>query len=242
MKKAEQDWIARGSRARIRSALAAVRKAYDTNAPVMLKALRDELSRGRIIGGSPEPWYSVLVNPPMAGWLSNLGWSPWTFRQTDVKPRRPRERVPLNPDGSAQVPEARPLKTATMTLKVNLKRVVVARPWLDLDLFSARTWQLPEGAGFTMVSTGNLADPDPGMMPLVVTGFLLARNLTLTWSKGQGEAPETAPAQVGPFRLGAAQTRKSGGETVISAPDPQIIAFFCEVVPRSPDPDPKLFP
>jgi hypothetical protein len=114
---------------------------------------------------------------------------------------------------------------------VEVKRVTIARPWMDLGIFSAHSWMLKETTGFAQVSSGNPADPDPGPMPVVITGILLARKLTLTGYEGK------APGRLGPFGLGAA--RRSG--SAITAPDPQIIAFFVQVVPKSPTPDPKLF-
>jgi hypothetical protein len=124
-----------------------------------------------------------------------------------------------------------------MTLAVEVKRVTIARPWMDLGIFSAHTWMLKETTGFALVSTGNPADPVPGPMPVVITGILLARKLTLTGYEGKASGGGQVPVRLGPFGLGAA--RRSG--SAITAPDPQIIAFFIQVVPKSPTPDPKLF-
>jgi hypothetical protein len=126
--------------------------------------------------------------------------------------------------------------------------VEVDREWLDLGLFQARTWQLNSSCGIVLISSGNLADPNPGLLPLVVTGILLARKLYVTGSWAGGAGPDRElPAGLGPFSLAKAARSapvagQSAGSFSLRADAPQIIAFFCTVVPRSPSPDPKLFP
>jgi hypothetical protein len=116
----------------------------------------------------------------------------------------------------------------------------------------AHTWLLKDGAGFTLVSSGNPADPDPGPMPILITGVLLARKLVLTGFQTQVAADGGIPLpdRLGQFDLGGPQagrlalTRRiamTAGGTSIAVADPQIIAFFCRIVPRSPTPDLKFF-
>jgi hypothetical protein len=80
-------------------------------------------------------------------------------------------------------------------------------------------------------------------MPILDTGLLLARKLTLTGYPGSGAD------RLGPFDLGGGQGRpamarhmtRTPAGTVITVPDLQIVAFFCQVVPQSPTPDPRFF-
>ena len=101
-------------------------------------------------------------------------------------------------------------------------------------------------APFQTVSSGRPGDPDPGqpgdpgVMPLLVTGLLLARKVRM---QGRITDPAiTAPKALGPFALdGRPVQAAQDGTLTLSADAPQIIAFFCTPVPKCPDPDAKAF-
>lgn len=239
---ARQDWEQKGSRTRIAGSLGTLQKLYDQNAKVFFLNLAELLDKAEL-----EDSYPVDFHPAPDQWLGNTGWHPWVFQASDLAQPAPREAVPL---GLEPGPGARPAPawTRTLVLQVELKRVKVDRPWLNPGVFTNRAWRLGSGAGFPVVSNGNLADPRPGPLPLVVTGLLLARNLNLRWSGENGPAGGRPPGQVGPFSLAGpgktgrvARIETSTAGASVSAPDPQIIGYFCLVVPRCPDPDPKLF-
>jgi hypothetical protein len=239
---AARDWADKGFKARIGGALASIQKLYEANSRAYFYTLGQELGRARF-----EDTYPVELHPATDQWLAPTGWNPWLFQASDLNQPAPREPVPLAP-GAIRDPRARPAWASTLVLRVELKRVRVTRPWLDLSVFRNRSWRMGPGAGFQAVSTGNLADRDQGPLPLVVTGLLLARNLTLTWT-GEAAVPGgKLPAQVGPFTvagpgrsLRTARMERTAAGAVVTAPDPQIIGFFCQIVPKSPDPDPKFF-
>ena len=75
-------------------------------------------------------------------------------------------------------------------------------------------------------------------MPLLITGILLARNVRMSGRWKQRPGQEGGPA-FGPIRLPAKPSQT--GETTITDLDPQIIAFICTVLPKSPNPDDKAF-
>ena len=136
-------------------------------------------------------------------------------------------------------------------MTVQLKRVAITRPWLDPGLFQNHAWTLPASGDLTRVSTGHPEDPDPGALPVLVTGVLLAKDLFVSgrWA-GPADA-ELAPDALGPFALATPQGARGlplhpyittgGGELSIRLEGVQIIGFFCEPVPRSPSPDPRYF-
>ncbi|MDR3671367.1 MAG: hypothetical protein P4L36_10995 [Holophaga sp.] len=238
---ARKTWEQRGSKVKIDNALKALRKTYDSNAPVLFEELRSAFENAQEPSGEDgEPWLPVLANPPVEEWLSPKGWHPWAFHQSDCRPGAPGAAGPLPPgriQGDGPVPAD---WTPSMTLTVEVKRVNILRPWMDTAIFSVHTWRMLDSAGFSVVSTGNPADPDPGPMPILITGILLARRLTLTGAGPSAKGTQKRPARLGPFSLAGAKP-PSGGGTVITVPDPQIIAFFCQIVPKSPTPNPKFF-
>lgn len=92
-------------------------------------------------------------------------------------------------------------------------RVNIHRPWLDEGLLEDRRWRLLPGFPFRSYSTGNPDEAEGAAMPMYITGFLVARNLRGTLD----------------------------GKTLTSGSDPQIIGYFCKVVPPCPNPDPNAF-
>lgn len=243
-------WTQHGHKLEVETALADIQAYYDSDPAVRFTTLRNQLAAARVKAGHPNSWLPVTASPPAQEWLAEKGWQPWRFKAADPAPPPPAEvqGVPLLRRQAGTAPPAAPVWVASMALSVEVKRVAILRDWMDLALFRNHDWRLKPAAGITLVSTGNLADPDPGAMPFVITGILLARKLyvTASWSGDAGLRREV-PASLGPFALpGPARlTSQPGGETggfSIRADDPQIIAFFCEVLPRSPVPDPALFP
>lgn len=243
---ARQRWETLGSKVPVQKALDALRKAYDTNAQALFHGLRNEFINAQLRGQSSHRWLPVTTFPPVEQWMTGTGWHPMSFRQNDLRQTLPAGTPPL--PGGTPDPKALAAWTRSMVLSVEVKRVGVSRPWMDGALFGARSWTLPAGGGFTQVSSGRPADRHPGPMPILVTGLLLARRLTLS---GYPSGPAgRVPTRLGPFDLSGTrsglpaqkrqQTRTPEGIS-ITAPDPQIIAFFCQAVPMSPDPDPKLF-
>ncbi len=249
---ARKRWEAQGYEAPIRKALDALQQLYDSNAQMLFQNLRYDFLGSRLRGDQAHTWLPVTTHPPVEQWLTGQGWHPLSFHQTDLKAPPAKGTVPVPSDRARPDDKATSTWSSTMALTVEFKRVVVSRPWMDTAVFSAHTWMLKDDAGFTLVSTGNPADPNPGPMPILITGILLARKLALTGYQTRVEANggTRIPDRLGPFNLGGPQpgrralTRRIAQTAVgasITVAEPQIIAFFCRVIPKSPSPDPKYF-
>jgi hypothetical protein len=244
---ARSAWTEKGFKAEVERAKAVIDQGYNHSTPIQFLTLREQVVRARVPNPSGTP-FPVLANPPMAEWLAEKGWQPWSFRQTDLAQAAPRTALPLLPAGIRPPLQPGPAGVAALSLSVQLKRVSIARAWMDLGIFLLHTWRLAAASPFPLVSTGNLADQDPGVMPLVVTGLLLARKLTVTgtWS-GDAGTGRSLPASLGPFALAGARSapqplRQGGpGGFSLKADGAQIVGFFVTPIPRSPTPDPKLF-
>ncbi len=133
-------------------------------------------------------------------------------------------------------------------LTAKLRRVEIMRPWLDPLVFSSRAWRWSPASptyGVVVSSGGNLPGSvvPTGVMPMLPTTAMLARDLEIDWSDGGKLAAGMEQARTlghdmrfGPFLLSRATI--VGGH--ISMPDPQLFGFLSELLPRSPDPDPRL--
>jgi hypothetical protein len=242
-------WTLRGHRPVFEAAFAAMTAFFDQSPALLFSDQEDEMLTAATNDAHPTSWFPLVANPPMSEWLGPAGWTSWSFQARDVPLTAEQKRLPTRPGNGSGPASATWLGSLTMTAQ--LKRVSVTRPWLDPRILQSHAWSLPAEGGFSVVSTGNPQDPDPGPMPILVTGMLLARNLDINGGWDGTPAPEEVPSQLGPFALAspAAARRqplrpfvtRDEGALSLRLEGTQIVGFFCEPVPKCPDPDPEFF-
>jgi hypothetical protein len=149
--------------------------------------------------------------------------------------------------------------TTGISISMDMMRATILRPWLDPLVFRAHTWQWGQGATLhgQQISKGAFVagEERAGLMPLLPTGIIVARNLVI---EGQfshedqtivQEALRTeASVGWGPFAISGHYSQSNGSAvshgnveaTGISNPHPQILGFFCDVLPLCPSPDQSL--
>jgi hypothetical protein len=239
-------WETRGAKAQIEQALATLREINDENLKLVFFNMRKGLASQEADDPQAGPWFPVVADPPLETWLDEEDWLPFRFAHADR----------ALPEGTGSLPPGTTTAGAlprdflsTLSLTVDTKRVSLARPWLDEGIFTSHGWRFQLNSGSQAVSTGNPRDADPGRMPLLVTGLLLARNLRMegTWSG----SPTADLASAGPFSLRGPWTPDGAGlhtsfsfhrgALTLVTEGPQVLGFFCRIVPRSPDPDAKAF-
>jgi hypothetical protein len=141
-------------------------------------------------------------------------------------------------------------KDLEMTLDV--KRVDISRPWLDDAVFTNTGWKFTPAAGTSsVVSYGDLKRNQQNRvaLPLVVTSFLLVKNLTIKASLTQDQLAEFKHAIDMEAAISAFGFTLSGGyhkmdagkkakstvtQTGFTCPGLQIIGFVCSVPAKSP--------
>ena len=151
-------------------------------------------------------------------------------------------------------------------VKFDYLRVDFRRPWLTRTPFSDRRWRFACGTDPEIKKLIVSSGPQPnsggavtyphGMMPLIPTGFLIVRNATVTGNfehNFKSYYKETISGSTsggfGPFSIRGSynsSTQKTDVDADTSSNgftvgNPQIIGFFVEVLPDSPDPLPGLF-
>ena len=149
-------------------------------------------------------------------------------------------------------------ETKNLNIGFDVLRVELDIPWMDASVFQSRAWDWARNAGSTPISTGadyqNGAMPT-GLMPFVPTAILIARNVEMsadwgldiqdTFNKRSGGGGSIG---FGPFRLGG-RTNKSESSTYtlaqanankVTFPNAQVIGYFVQVLPQSPNRDPSL--
>ncbi len=138
------------------------------------------------------------------------------------------------------------------SLKMELGRIALRRSWFTPNLLSARSWKFPDNDP-TPLSDGGI--PPKGALTGYITELILARNvevgIDMTSSfNSQAASRFNASGSVGwgPFRLRGGYTRNTSRNTSdfssdafgIKAPGIQIIGAICQLLPKSPNPDPGV--
>jgi len=126
------------------------------------------------------------------------------------------------------------------SLTADLIKVEIVRPWMNPDLFERRFWKWPDNR--ELLSSGE--QPFQGSLPAYTTHMILARNLKIRLQSESGENAEALqsisasnPISWGPFSLKDAVLPSSNS---IQSDGIQIIAFVCQKLLKSPNPDPSL--
>lgn len=198
----------------------------------------------------------------------NDGWSAFTFTQNEVHQYQSSSSVSVGGGGgvsfglwsfgaSSSYSSQRSYAscdTSNLSISVELIQVPLQRPWMTTWIFSSRGWK----GGSTMGGDGSICSggsPLSGLMPLLPTSMILARNLRvnldMTSEVNRAAASQfSARASVGwgPWSVRGNYSRSSSSSSHdfvqtgsgITCRGTQIIGFVCEVLPRSPNHDPAL--
>ncbi len=142
------------------------------------------------------------------------------------------------------------------TLEAELFFVSIHRPWFSPLLLNMKQWNVT-GTEVNGISNGNAQNPQ-GSMPLVPTGFVIARDVKITADFSESDKKDisntiSSKAEVGwgPFSVsgGYSQTSSSGTFTskfngsTLTLPGLQLVAWMHALMPASPPlPGPGLKP
>lgn len=145
--------------------------------------------------------------------------------------------------------------TKGLKLSVELVQVPLLRPWLQTEIFKSRGWRWSKSSGFGPISNGKLPPELAGLMPIFPTSMIIARNLVITQdmtsernTAAMKSISTSASGGWGPFSLKGHYSHEDSTKTHnytatnsgVTVPGTQIIAFVCEELPLSPNPDPSL--
>jgi hypothetical protein len=260
--RAARKWEHDGHRADVERALRTIEALEGLEPHVLWSRLSERFREYTRRYAIDSEYQLVEANPPYQQWFQEFGWSDFRFDNQDFDNQRRaggagmqqgcctecrRPPVPSPP----AVPEVVHLATPAFLLTCRVRRIQIIRPWLDTTVLFSRAWRWSTAsvAYGTLVSTGGDiagALTPTGVMPLLPTTAILARDVEIDWQDADGTAAATAACQhlalgrelaLGPFRLTKA-TIDDGGH--ISMPDPQLIAYISVLIPRCPNPDPTL--
>jgi hypothetical protein len=242
-KTALENWESKGFRQEIEGAKAMIQANYDKDLAIGFGKARTKFDE-HIVNAGGKSWYATQAAPPYEQWASASGWVDWSFQESELA---------LQPARTGSLPSAGTPSASTLALskgafKVTgrFKRVEIIRHWLDQELFRSRTWKLAKSSPIKLISAGQPALADPGVMPYLPVGLLLAKDLEISgaWSRQDLDKFASGSGTIGPFSLGGPKAKATvlehNGQLSIKAEGIQVIGFLCDVLPKVPDPDPKL--
>lgn len=262
------NWVSNGYKEYVEEAIGMIANLTGQGPQSVYAKLNSDYAMARRKDTLGDTFLATYVYPanPLGSALDN-SWLDYHFNLQDVKTFQSRRET--NSGGSASANwglwSARASAsyhsdqtfassdTSGLSLSVKLLQVPLTRPWMRSEIFWSRGWKFSPSSGLGLVSDGGL--PPKGLMPLFPTAVVLARdlviNLDMTKEVNQAQLSSlstSASAGWGPFSISGnyATTQSSSShsftktDTGFAVPGPQIIAFVCEFVPLSPNPDPSL--
>jgi hypothetical protein len=144
-----------------------------------------------------------------------------------------------------------------MSMEFDLLRAPILRPWFSTYLLFSQAWKWgsssPENpSGGDLLSDGNL--PASGSWQMIPTEAIFVRNLKvkldMTSKVNKDSLTETKSSLIaeggwGPIKIKGTVETKQGSKQFdfveetdgFSCPQPQIIAFFCVLMPKEPNPN-----
>lgn len=221
-------------------------------------------------------FWTTPTYPQYKEWFSDQGWQAVSFVESEIEKQSESNRVSYGGGGSAgwglwhvsasashtQADSRFESNVKNLAIAMQVKRVLIQRPWLSQLLFESPRWRFGKNAPAETsggISDGQAtADKLPGgMMPLYATGLLIARNVEITGEEGSDlqtsfESHTSGGASVGwgPFAVSGHYSEdksRSYSKAVkiangIKASEPQIIGLFCLVLGKTPNPtnDPNV--
>ncbi len=270
---ARSNWNTFGSKGQVEAAQATITNLLQLDPNTWWAQLQNAYENTSVTppGGSP---FEPSSTYPAYNWFTgNEGWTSFGFTQQDVTSQATASAVQAGGgvsagwglwrvSGSADYSKATTTSSSDTTgisVSMDIMRATIMRPWLDPLVFRAHSWRFGKASQLygAQISNGTFTpgEANGGLMPLLPTGVLVARNVKIAaqFSHEDQTTVEKAlstNASVGwgPFAINghysqsesSAVSHGSATATTIGNPDPQILGFFCDVLPLCPSPDPTL--
>jgi hypothetical protein len=251
--KALDRWEKEGARQKVEAAFAVIQKRYDQDLAVSLGKTKQKLTDLQNVAEQRDgkSWYRTETVPSLEQWSATDGWITWSFLEKELNAQPTRATGPTG-TGSSQT-RSLALGGSSFSIQGKVKRVDVLRPWMDQEIFYSRSWRFTRSSPIALVSSGQPDAKDAGVMPRLVTGLVLAKDLEITgtWSKDEISRALTSKTSqaIGPFAISSTQAQgplktsfmdRGNGQLTLRIEGIQILAYLCEVLPKVPDPDPTL--
>ncbi|MGI4873108.1 MAG: hypothetical protein ACRYFX_18265 [Janthinobacterium lividum] len=256
-------WRAAGA-AQVEQALAALASSINNIVSSAISSAQTGMQSNKMASsiGNPSPWYMAYATP--TNWYDDSAlpnFSTLTLTSDNLATTTSSSYTDYSAGGSASwglwsvggdasghhEDAHYHMDANTFGLSAKIAVVQINRPWLNDLLFKTQGWSLL-GQGADKISNGTLQNNSGGLLPLIPTALIIARNIEITadWSSEDKQHVAdsiTTHASVGwgPFAVSGSYSHGSSSDSFASTfdggtlkiPGMQIIGFVNEIVPAS---------
>jgi hypothetical protein len=267
---AENDWIGNGFRDTLDRVNAAIAAVEGRSFALLKQRYRDDFSRSLLTSPATGANFSYAAPAPSDFARAGSGWSQFYFDNGSYRSNHQFKSSstmgggglaigPFLASGGGGVDSSNlnsKMNAETFTLKLELCRVPIYRPGINLAFLKSGFWrfdQQNEEYKSTLLSDG--ARPPKGLMPAITTDCIFVRNLEMNFGERNSELEVNSKkvygggtVAYGPFFLGGKHENttqdSSYGATWskqgLSIPGMQLIGFLCHTLEKCPDPNPNV--
>lgn len=239
-KAAQEDWVSKGYQHEVEQAFAIIDQITGRNFQLAWEQWKDEFQQSKLSDLQNGDFYQTFFYPAhffKAG--SENQWTQVVLLASEIEKL---STMPIVvPEGlstaSRAVGDTSPMNLAISQLSVDLIKLPIMRPWFNPGIFKNKSWKWPDGRD---VLSDGAATPH-GRLPAYITALVFARNLEIQLEPNSQFIDMMNAGKLkalGPLALNQATVTHELNS--IKAEGMQIIAFICEKLPRTPDPDPTL--
>jgi len=204
----ERDWLTRGYRSEVDEAYADIARIKEQSPHLLRTQWLDRLDRAKATNAVIDyDFYQTRFSPPRFFSDPKAAWTTVSLSKDEINR--------LNGWASVEMPEVAArgdLPDADVDLdiesiQVDLARVDIVRPWLDVRALRSRAWRWWEDG--PALSDGN--SPPSGRLPAYVVSMVVARNLVVELGRASKKNERAVsrlnkgqPLSIGPMLLGQA--------------------------------------
>ena len=212
----------------------------------------------------------VTMTPSYKNWHKEEGWIKFEFNQKDMDNQRTcisiYEAGTLDPNYGIMYINGKDswhngytkIQETNLTIKCELMRVTLTRPWMNPLLFNSKAWKFAQNAPAAKYSSGGSiyeGIKPTGSFVTLPTTYILARNVEIFGIFGdtleetlRTNVEASATVGIGPFSIsgkviyGDTEEKIKGSITKnsIKIDNIQVIASISQILPKLPNPDPNL--
>ncbi|NES85584.1 MAG: hypothetical protein F6K10_31565, partial [Moorea sp. SIO2B7] len=239
---ARKKWITKGYKNQVDKALAFIEQIGKRNPQLLWEKWIEKFEISKLTDLENKDFYWTYFYPPS---FDKLGaqeyWQQLSLDFRELETSDFGKTVATEELCSSDESPTDPLKVNLLIsqLTVELIQVQVVRPWMSSSIFDSRFWQWSDQR--EPLSDGD--ESPKGSLPAYVTSLVVARNLNIELVDSEQNAAVMQdieagkPVYWGPFSL---KNAILSGSNLIQFDGMQIVAFVCQKLPKSPNPNPTL--
>jgi hypothetical protein len=267
---AMNDWSTNGFKGDYEELTSLIQSVEERSYTLLKQRFREDYARSLLTNPSSGANFLYTSPAPASFARSDSGWnrfyfnsgsfqSQHTFASTVTRATAGLSIGVFNGGGGGSTRKDRWEGTVDMAgfkLEFQMCRVPIYRPWFHLDFIKSGYWRFAENnleLANSLISDGK--KPPNGLMPAISTECVFIKDLVLHFGSRHSEMLRQRRSvagkggiAIGPFWGGGSHNNQSDSrqhearweDQGIRVPGLQLIGFICHLLPKAPDPNPRV--